>query len=196
MIEAIVSPEWEYRYYSFDAAWAPGEEMASMRNGSGDAYSIVFAPHGAFIRGFDHESPMSPARSGLWPGLVDTVPAAFSAQVDEPAFSHDGVLEATVCLWRQMDDARWQVGAIDYPEYGGYRASPDGAEMLTILCDLGPDTYLTFAADNYERTVDPGAAAHIWAMHPLDDEIVRRLNSDLTLVDVEQDIQEIGYPAA
>jgi hypothetical protein len=33
--------------------------MASMRNGSGDAYSIVFSSHGAFIRGMEHESPMS-----------------------------------------------------------------------------------------------------------------------------------------
>jgi len=41
-----------------------------MRNGSGDAYSIVFGPLGVIIRGFDHESPMSPARHGgeLWLG--------------------------------------------------------------------------------------------------------------------------------
>jgi hypothetical protein len=96
MIEAIVSPDWESRYYSFDAAWSPGEEMASMRNGSGDAYSIVFGPAGVFVRGFDHESPMSPARNGdLWPGLVDAVPAVFGAQVNEPAFSYDGRLAAT-----------------------------------------------------------------------------------------------------
>jgi hypothetical protein len=35
MIEAVVCPEWQYRYYSFNAGWAPGEEMASMRNGMG-----------------------------------------------------------------------------------------------------------------------------------------------------------------
>jgi hypothetical protein len=46
MLDAIMSPEWEWRYYSFDSRWGPGEEMASMRNGSGDAYSIVFSSAG------------------------------------------------------------------------------------------------------------------------------------------------------
>ncbi|MFE4802065.1 hypothetical protein ACFRFL_45945 [Streptomyces sp. NPDC056708] len=36
---------------------ADGEEMASMRNGSGDEYSIVFSAAGAYVRGFDHETP-------------------------------------------------------------------------------------------------------------------------------------------
>ena len=41
MLEAIVSPDdWDMRLYSFDAHWAPGERMASMRNGLGDEYFI------------------------------------------------------------------------------------------------------------------------------------------------------------
>lgn len=42
MLDAILTPDRESRYYSFDATWAEGEEMASMRDGSGDEYSIVF----------------------------------------------------------------------------------------------------------------------------------------------------------
>ncbi|MFD9672648.1 hypothetical protein ACFWAO_12185 [Streptomyces sp. NPDC059981] len=72
-----LSPDWESRYYSFNAGWADGEEMASMRNGSGDEYSIVFSAAGAYARGFDHESPMSPFGNDgePWPGVVDEVPA-------------------------------------------------------------------------------------------------------------------------
>ncbi len=73
MLDAILSPGWESRYFSFDAAWAENEEMASMRNGSGDEYSIVFSAAGAYIRGFDHESPMSPYNDDdrdPWPGEV------------------------------------------------------------------------------------------------------------------------------
>jgi hypothetical protein len=44
MLDAILSPEWEYRYYSFDATWGPEDELASMRNGTGDDYAIVFSP--------------------------------------------------------------------------------------------------------------------------------------------------------
>ena len=61
VVEAIISLDWESRYYSVDAAWDDRLEMASMRNGGGDECSIAFTPAGVFIRGFDHESRMSPA---------------------------------------------------------------------------------------------------------------------------------------
>jgi hypothetical protein len=196
MLEAVVSPDWASRYYSFDAAWADGEEMASMRNGSGDEYSIVFGSVGAFIRGFDHESPMSPANNDghLWPGLVEGIPEAFTRQVNEPAFSYDGVLSATFCLWRQPDDSRWQTGTIDFPDFGGYREDPDGSAMIAILCSPGPDAYLAFASDYYETTLDPVATARVWALRPLDDATVATLNPDLTLADVQEDASAIGYP--
>ncbi|ONH32502.1 hypothetical protein [Pseudofrankia asymbiotica] len=195
MLEAIVCPEWEFRYYSFDASWAPAKEMASMRDGSGDAYSIVFGPAGAFIRGFDHESPMSPVVvGGLWPGLVDTVPEVFQAHVDEPAFSFDGRLEATFVLWRQHHDDHWRTGTMELPPHAGHRESPDGAELLTILCDPGPNIYLAFAADYYEVALDTVAVSRLWTLHPLDGTTVTALNPDLTLADVRQDAEQTGYP--
>jgi hypothetical protein len=89
MLDAILSPDWEGRYYSFNASWADGEQMASMRNGSGDEYAIVFSVAGAYVRGFDHESPMSPyANEGEpWPGVIDEVPELFKSFVEESAFS-------------------------------------------------------------------------------------------------------------
>jgi hypothetical protein len=193
MLDAILSPEWEYRYYSYDSHWAPGEEMASMRNGSGDAYSIVFLAAGAFIRGFAHGSPMSPARTGgsLWPGLVDSVPETLAANVIEPAFSFtDGVLAATVCLWRESDDDRWHAGDIEFPD----GADPDGAGYLfEVLVDPTPDAYHRFAEDYYERSIDNEAVAHVFALHPLTADVVRRLNPELP--DLDHDVAEIGYPA-
>lgn len=64
VLEAILNPEWSSRYHSYDAGWGPGEEMASMNNGSGDEYSIVFSAAGAYIRGFAHEAVMSPYGNG------------------------------------------------------------------------------------------------------------------------------------
>jgi hypothetical protein len=112
---------------------------------------------------------MSPARnSGLWPGLIADIPAVFRSQVNGPAFSYDGVLDATLCLWRQPDDTAWPAGSIAYPGYGSNRTSPDGPEMLLILCDAGPTSYLALAADYYEIALDSDAAANIWALRPLD----------------------------
>jgi hypothetical protein len=59
-LDAVMSPEWEYRYYSFDPGWSPTQRMASMRNGSGGQYFIVFDPVGTVVRAFDHESALSP----------------------------------------------------------------------------------------------------------------------------------------
>ena len=36
MLDAILEPDWELRYYSFNSHWGEGEMMASMRDGSGD----------------------------------------------------------------------------------------------------------------------------------------------------------------
>ncbi len=55
-LEAIVSPQEESRYYCYDRDWGPGAEAASMQNGSGDFWHIVFKPAGAIVLGFAHES--------------------------------------------------------------------------------------------------------------------------------------------
>jgi hypothetical protein len=84
VLEAVLSPEWESRRHSFDDHWSETESTASMRSGSGDEYSIVFSAAGAYVRGFDHESPMSPyAEDGPWPGVLNEVPEVL-AQGDEP----------------------------------------------------------------------------------------------------------------
>lgn len=193
MLDAILDPGSESRYYSFDAHWDAGKELAAMDNGSGDSYAIVFSKAGAFIRGFDHESPMSPAVNDqqVWPGLVDTVPAVFADHLHEPAFSFDGVFEATACLWRQADDERWHAGDITFPG----RADPDGARWLfRMLTEATPAAYLRFAQDYYECEVDADAVAEIYALRPLTDDIVGKLNPEMSTGDLAAEVSRIGYP--
>jgi hypothetical protein len=190
VLDAILSPEWEYRYFSFQSQWSPGQEMASMRNGSGDEYSIVFSAAGVFIRGFAHESPMSPFAAGLWPGLIDTVPDVFADSVNEPAFSFEDRLNATVCIWREVADDRWHTGDIDYPD----DACADGADdLFSVVVEGTPEAYVRFAEDYYEQPVDAGAVRAVHAGEPLTDALIGRLNPDLTLADVADDLAEIGY---
>ena len=66
--------------------------MASMRNGSGDEYSILFNSQGAIIKGFAHESSMSPwatESEQVCRGVLDEVPSEFQEFLTEPAFSID-----------------------------------------------------------------------------------------------------------
>jgi hypothetical protein len=195
MLEAILSPEWEDRYHSFASDWSETEEMASMSNGAGDEYSIVFSPAGAYIRGFAHESAMSPyVKDGPWPGVLDEVPEAFRSCVTEPAFSdEDGMPVVTACLWRTPADDAWRAGTIDFPEVGD--GDPDGAHYLfQLLTDRSAEAFQRFAEDYYEVSVDLAAIRHVYALGPLTDEVVAALNPATTVAELAEDMAQIGYP--
>jgi hypothetical protein len=86
MLDAAIEPEWEYRYYSFNSKWSEYEQMASMRNGQGDLWFCVFSSTGVFLKGFDHESKMSPWNKEprtVWSGVLDNVPPIFAPCVTE-----------------------------------------------------------------------------------------------------------------
>ena len=54
LLDAILCEDWQYRLFSFNAAWSADrrERMASMRNGEGDAWFIVFVGEHAFFKAF------------------------------------------------------------------------------------------------------------------------------------------------
>lgn len=190
MLDAIMSPEWEYRYYSFNSKWGESEMMASMRNGSGDEYFILFDSHGAIMKGFDHESEMSPwSTEGekVWPGIFDGVPNEFQTFLAEPAFS---IFETTFCIWRRYVDKAWQVGPINYP----YADDPDGSEYLLSILDARPLVYKEFAESYYEKKLDIDAIEIIYRHEVLTTQLISRLNGELTLESLTADIEEIEYP--
>ncbi|MFJ6619770.1 hypothetical protein ACIQOW_19610 [Kitasatospora sp. NPDC091335] len=195
MLDAILSPDWEDRYHSFNAAWADGEEMASMRNGTGDEYSIVFSVAGAYIRGFDHEAPMSPCDNDgePWPGVIDEVPEVFKPFVEEPAFTdEDDVPVVTACLWREATDDGWRHGVIGFP---AGCSDPDGTTgLFGLLVDRSPEAFQRFAEDYYEVPADLEAVRDVYALRPLSQKLVSSLNPEVTLADLAEDIAEIGYP--
>ncbi|MGW1022846.1 hypothetical protein ACWD4J_03880 [Streptomyces sp. NPDC002577] len=195
ILEAVLSPEWADRYHSFNRHWSDTESIASMRNGSGDEYSIVFSAAGAYVRGFDHESPMSPyAEDGPWPGVLDDVPDVFRPCVEEPAFSdEDGMPLTTACMWRETGDDGWKTGTIDFPDEE--TEDPDGAGYLfQLLVDRSPEAFQRWAEDYYEIPVDLEAVRHVFSSRPLTEGVVSALNSEITLADLAEDIAEIGYP--
>src|SRR5436309_2575766 len=118
MLDAILSSEWEYRYFSFNGRWSRGEQMSSMRNGQGDHYFALFNAAGCWLKGFAHEAPMTPFASDpprVADGLFDGIPAEFAACLTEPALSVD---ETTFCIWRRYGDREWQRGPVNLPADG------------------------------------------------------------------------------
>ena len=198
MLDAIVCPEWEDRYYSMDPRWSPGEEMASMRDGSGNDYAVVFSSAGAYVQACDHESPVSAYRTTpptLWAGLFDSVPEVFRKHVNEPAFAnHDGLPRATVCLWCQTTDAAWHCGDVQVPDQDTDDA--DGALwLLGILCDGTGEEYRTYVEEVHERDIALDAVAHLYALRTLTQAVVSAINPEVRLADLAADIEHIGFPA-
>ncbi len=194
MLDAILSRDWDVRYFSHDAHWAPGEQMASMRNGSGDEYSFTISPDGTYGRGFDHESALSPfTRQPPRPyaGLLDVVPDVLRDAVEEPAFKLGDVPSVTLTLWRLDGDGAWSHGEardVDPP------ANDDGGTWLFDDLDGRPETYLAFATDYYEVPLSLDAITHVFQRRPLTDAVVRSLNGDVAVKNLIDDIRSIGYP--
>jgi hypothetical protein len=188
MLDAILSPEWEYRYYSFNSRWADGEMMASMRDGCGDHWFALFSSRGVALHGLAHEAPMY-RMDNPWPGVLESVPSILGGFLTEPAFD---TKNTTFCIWRTAEDTSWQVGPVQYPPGD----DPDGSGGLLAILDAEPRTYLAWAEAYYEHPIDLTAVEALYAHAGLSDELVRSLNPAATLAAIHDDVVEIGYPDA
>ena len=192
LLDAILSPDRSYRYFTFNAHLGDNKQLASMQNGSGDEYSIVFASEGALLRGFDHESEMSPfaqAPPAVWPGVIDQVPAEFQRLLSEAATGD--VPDVTVCLWRLAGDTKWRHGPVELPTTEG---DPDGADWLFAELDGQAETYRSYALDYFEKEIELAPILHVYEQKPLTQEVLSTLNPDISLVDMAEDLREIDYP--
>jgi hypothetical protein len=190
MLDAIMSPDWEYRYYSFNSKWGEGEMMASMRNGCGDGYFILFNSVGAIMKGFAHESEMSPWNfdpGQVWLGVLSDVPSEFDDFLREPAF---GLEETTFCVWRKFGDDKWQAGNIAYPP----DSDPDGSEEMLKTLIGQPEAYINFASWHYEKELSLLPIVQVYQHQPLTDELIAQLNEEVSISSLQNDLEEIGYP--
>ncbi|HYV83440.1 MAG TPA: hypothetical protein VE931_08005 [Pyrinomonadaceae bacterium] len=189
-LDAIMTDEWEYRYFSFDANWGDGEMLATMRDGSGDSYLILFNSFGAIIKGYGHESEMAAYTidSGkVWRGVLDEVPPEFETVLTDPAFVAE---ETSFCIWRKYSDSSWQTGKIDFPD----SEFVDGSEDLLFMLDGNPNTYHQWANEYYEVSIPLDAVKEVYEHKPLTQQLISRLNSKRRFEDLESDLDQIRYP--
>jgi hypothetical protein len=109
VLDEVFWPEWDERCYSLDRE-RDGTCLARMRNGEGDLWYVVFLPNGAAVlRGFDHNSVMSPYRHDderLWPGLFEGMPRPLEPWKNAADIEPN---EVTFVLWH-LPRARWHAG--------------------------------------------------------------------------------------
>lgn len=189
-LDLIMSPEWEYRYYSFNAKWGAGVQMASMRNGSGDDWFLIFHEDGwAGLKGLTHESDAwSEGGPKLAAALQSVIPAALRTFAIEPAFSWN---QTSFAYFREAFAKSW-TRANDLISIAQMDASE--GDVLSVLC-VGPEAYVTFAKDYYEVEIPLETVTRIHDLAPMNHEMVKSLNPEVSLEDIETELrEEIGYP--
>lgn len=186
MLDAILSPEWQYRYHSFNRAWdeATGARMASMRDGCGDEYFVLFFGDGLVaVKGLAHESAVRTA-GGSVPGVLDGIPPKFAPFTNEPAFSMEST---SFALWF---DGQWCQSAT---VTDAIRRLDGSTELLGLLCS-GPDAYAAWASGYFEVAVDIDIVARFFRLEPLTPALIHALRRDVVWGDLSQDLAAIGYP--
>ncbi|TYQ27272.1 hypothetical protein [Pseudanabaena sp. UWO310] len=183
-LDSILSPEWEYRYYSFNSNWAKDTSLASLNNGSGNHLFVVFDSYGCLIKGFDHEAPINhfnPDKSCIFTDILDSVPPHFKDYLQEVSLIPE---ETTFCIWRNYSDVSWKVGEINFQ---------DGSEELLPFLVYSPQQYQKWAEEYYEINIKIESIIHIFSRKALTSSIIYALNPKASIELVNKDLQEIGY---
>lgn len=180
VLDQAICRDPRFSRYSFSTTWGPGTEAALMDNGSGDDFSVLFTPAGVLVRGFDHESEMSPYGTDdeqVWPGVIDEVPAALRPLLDDPAFVDEGLgaPRVTVCLWWETGGSAWRTGSgIVFPSGS---PDPDGSgHLFRLLTDRSPEAVQAHFEEDYGRPVPLDTVRRVLAGHPLTPEAACGLN--------------------
>jgi hypothetical protein len=184
VLDAIISPEEEYRYHTYDAKWGEGEEVFEMNDGEGDQMLILFAPEGAVINGYA-DGLEEPDKAQLTHGL----PQAFHEFIfGEPVNS----IGTTFCLWTE-DNQPWQLGKGATDE--------DGSDELLYILDGHPRTYIDWAQEYFEEDrfhkdgLPVGTVTQLYYGETLTKPMVEALVTHVADWEaLRRDLDEINYP--
>ena len=189
-LTAVVGIEFGTPPFEFHPRWARGEQMGAYKNGSGDELFVHFTPAGCFMKGFAHESTMSPYRTNpptLWPGLFDGLPVQFASSLQESAFD---IPSTTFAVWRLAADPDWHIGQIKVPQhyYG------DGSQDLLVRLVMSAEEFTQWLAENYEAEVDTDVVIAVFEHQPLTKGQLRTLQPLAKLAELLRVVEETGYP--
>jgi hypothetical protein len=174
LLDTVVMPEWENRYFSFNNNWdgKGTEAMASMRDGSGSEYFLHFSIDGVAGKVLCNGDSASGS-----PARVAEIPTVFSAFTSEAAFS---VHNATFFFWRQPGAKAWSASPANLKEY----------PLLGFLVG-GASTYHAWAEAYYETRIDRAAVAEVFASLKISPKQLSVLSPDRSIEELTDDIEEI-----
>jgi len=186
LLDAIHCQEWHLRYFSHNAHWHKGEQMASMRDGEGNDYFVWFSPCGVAIKGCFIKDGLS-GHPQILQNARALIPAQFAGFMQEAAFSID---EASFFIWLDEPRQRWiKVGAAE----NGLQQN-DGCNDLMRWLMGDALFYQNWAMEYYEKSIEMSFTQHIFQFKPISLKFIQSFAVHLDKQQLLEDIHEIGYP--
>lgn len=174
LMDSILMPEWEYRYFSFNCNWDGNgnESMASMRDGEGNEFFLQFINDLGVAGKVFSKDQLEDASLYL-----NYVPDSFSEFKNEEAYDLEN---ATYFFWRSYENDKWL-------------ASPENLLKYPLLGFIsgGFSVYLNWAESYYERSIDSGVLKEVFNCLNITSEQLSTLNKELTIEDLSEDLREI-----
>ncbi|MBE1444355.1 hypothetical protein [Paenibacillus sp. OAS669] len=183
----LCETEW-LRYHSFVQEWDEGVSMAKIRNGAGDHLIMLFSSDGCILKGFDHESQLSPYAQDehkVWPGIYDNVPNELLSLLEHEGIEKEDV---TFCIWRKNSDPTWQKGKVKLPN-----GADDGSSFLLGTIYQTPEDFVQFAEDYFELELPIEVVEQVYEGVPVTVEMIQRLNPDCAAEEVYRELESLGF---
>ena len=174
MLDAMLCPEWEYRYFSFNNSWDKDESMASMRDGEGNEYFILFKNENIIGKIFEKKHSLSDLQREE---IFKKIPKTLKSFFGEVAFSLE---DTTFLFWKEQEAEKWS-------------SFPLKKEIPYLGFLYTSELYINWAKEYYEVNFDEKTIQEIFNYSPLTEERVQKLNKTLCLDDLKEDIKEIAY---
>lgn len=197
-LDIIFSEEEWLRVHHYENELQPGVAWGSINNGAGDHLHVLFTNSGTLIKGFDHESPLSPhAREDgeIYPGMYDEVPETLMAVLRDQEETLD-LEDVTFCLWQEGKDLSWKVGnwiqlAMTEEDKADARG---GAEFLLGYIEKNSEDYVDWAKGYYDLPDLPlEAVAEIYEEKPVTASLIKQLCPERDVAAALDELQQRGY---
>lgn len=173
LLDAIISPDWESRYYSYNSKWSDSTEMASMRNGGGESWFLWFSGKNTGWVFIDFDLP------GIenLEDIKSKFPDGYSEFLSEPAFT--------------IEDARvlGYLKGTDWVFFGDKESSSCTKALNSF--NWSAADYKKWADEYYEKELDLECLEKVFN-GDLFEEIVQRLNPEMSIELLKDDLEEIG----
>lgn len=165
-------------------------DMAKVDNGAGDHIYFLFSKYGTIIKGFDHESELSPYANDageIAQGIYDSVPPELIKLLEDESVERDAV---TFCIWRSPNDLLWSKGQVVLPEAGD-----DGEGFLLGYIFENANLWLDWAKSYYEERAAKIEVDWIKKVYErnVTEEIIQMINPGRDINGAMKELKEIGY---